>query len=392
MKAYRPTLAAKFRNAGWSTNEEVRHDLVKTAAALESVVDLSLGDPDLPSPPNVVEAGMRALAEGRTHYAPNAGILPLRKAIAQRISEDYGLEVDPEHEIIVTHGCSEASLIALLTFLDPGDEVLVADPYFPGHLTAVIAAGGAPVLVPTYPEDGFRLSCRGLAHALSPRTKALLLVSPHNPTGAILDRARLEEIADLVRRHDLLVISDEVYEKLIFDDQVHIPFATLPGMRERTITVSGFSKSYCMSGWRIGYLVADVSLTDHLLKVRRATSICTSPVSQYAALEALSSRTKPYLEEIVATYSGRRKAFLSSLSREGVGYAGGAGSFFVMVDVRPSGMSSNAAASRLLRKGHVLTWPGSMFGEQGEGFLRAALVAHLPVLEEAAHHFRLLFD
>lgn len=387
MSGTREVLAAKFRRSGWAPVEGLRQDLVATAATMTDVVDLSLGDPDLPTPPNVVEAGIQALRSGLTHYTPNAGIPELRGAIAERLAQDYGLEIDPQREVAVTHGCAEASFVALQTFLDPGDEVLLGNPYFPGHVTAIIASGGVPVFVPTFPEDRFMLSAQEIAGKLTSRTKVLLLVSPHNPTGAVLNRQRLEAIAEVARERDLIVISDEIYEKLVFPPHAHVSFATLPSMKERTITVSGFSKSYCMTGWRVGYMVAPALLMRHLLQVRRATSICTSPMAQYAALEALSPRTEPHLREIVATFGERRRVFLAGLDRIGVAHTAPGGSFFVMVDIRPSGMTSAEAAKMLLRDSRILAWPSSMFGTQGEGFLRVALIEDAATLAKVVDRF-----
>lgn len=364
-----------------------RGQLLDMAAGIPDLIALARGDPDLATPSHIVEAGKRALDEGQTHYTHWAGIPELREAIAEKLLRDNGIHANPETDVLVTSGAQEALFLTCLGLLGPGDEILVPDPHYMTYDTAIALTGAKAVLVPTFERFDFEVQPQGIAQCVTPRTKVLLLVSPNNPTGGIIRPEVIQQLAALAIEHDLIVIYDEIYEKLVFDDIQLQSIASLPGMWERTVTINGFSKAYAMTGWRIGYLAAPPEFIRALEAPKHSVSICATAVSQAAALAALTG-SQDCVREAVAVYAERRRILMKGLDELGLSYGQPNGSFYVFANIRSTGLSSMDFALNLLRKAHVLVLPGSAFGPGGEGFVRFSLVAPPARLEEAIERMK----
>lgn len=371
-------------NKSWA----MRQALAAAASAHPDPINLNKGDPDLDTPPNVVEAGIRALQQGRTHYTPAAGLPALREAIAQKISTENQIPTQP-NQVIVTGGVMQALTISLQALIEPGDEVILGDPVYPAHVVAVLLAGGTPILVPAYAEHRFVPTVEDIQAHVTPRTKAIIIVTPSNPGGAVFSREALEETARFAREYDLFVLSDEIYEKYIYDDVLqHISIASLEGMAERTLTINGFSKTYCMTGWRLGYVAGPAEVIDYLGEIRLAHSICASSIAQYAGLEALSDRTTQYVDNIVATFGERRRFVLRSLEEMGLEHNNPPGTYFVLANTASTGMTSFEFALRLVEQAGVHVWPGAMFGAAIDDYVRIGLVQPYARLEDAMGRMR----
>jgi aminotransferase len=347
----------------------------KLEARGEKVVHLEIGRPDFDTPAHIKRAAAEALEKGQVHYTSNYGIAPLVAAIAEKLRRDNGLEYDPKGEICVTVGANEAVLMAMVGLLDPGDEVLIPDPNWLHYYYCVRLADAEPISVPLREADGFRLTAEALAERITPRTRMLCLSTPHNPTGSVIDREALLRIGELADRHDLLVISDEIYEKMVYGGARHVSFATLPDMRARTLTVNGFSKAYAMDGWRLGYVAAPKALMDVLIRVHQYTTVCATSFAQAGALAAYTG-PQDCVREMVAEFDRRRKLIVSALqAMPGISCVDPGGAFYVFPSVASFGMSSHEFAQRLLAEAKVAAVPGSAFGEYGEGYLRMAYSA-----------------
>lgn len=351
------------------------------AAGMEGVISLGIGEPDMPTPPLICQAGADALARGDTHYTPNAGTLELRRAIAEK-SYLAPLGYDPQGEIIVTCGGMGALSLLFLVILEEGDEVLIQDPQWLNHAAQVQYCGGVPVRVPTGAEAGFVMGRDQLEPLITPRTKAILINSPNNPTGAVMDREALEEIAAVARERDLLVISDEVYSTLLYDGAEHVSIASLPGMRERTMVINSFSKSYAMTGWRVGYGAGPAAIVDRMVKCQENFSACVNAPGQHAAAVALDHpELAAGLREIFAK---RREVLLSELGNiPGLSCLRPSGAFYAFSDIRAFGMTSEAFCQGLLEEERVVCIPGSAFGSCGEGYIRVGYATHEEQLREA---------
>jgi aminotransferase len=365
-----------------------RGQLLDMAAGVKDLIALARGDPDLSTPLHIVEAAKQALDRGYTHYTHWAGMPELRKAIADKLWQDNSIRVDPETEVLVTTGAQEAVFLVCLALLDPGDEILVPDPHYMTYDTAIALAGAKAVLVPTFEKDDFEVQPEEIVRHITTKTKAVLLVSPNNPTGGIIRPETVREIAALAEKHNFIVISDEIYEKFIYDDVQLLSIASLPGMRERTVTINGFSKTYAMTGWRIGYLAAPAGFIRALEAIKHTVSICAPAVSQAAALAALTG-PQDCIQEALATYAERRLVLMKGLDELGLSYGRSHGTFYIFASVAATGLSSMDFAITLLQKAQVLVLPGSSFGPNGEGFVRFSLVAPVPRLEEAIERMKL---
>jgi aminotransferase len=365
-----------------------RGQLLDMAAGVKDLIALARGDPDLSTPLHIVEAAKQALDQGYTHYTHWAGMPELRKAIADKLWQDNSIRVDPETEVLVTTGAQEAVFLVCLALLDPGDEILVPDPHYMTYDTAIALAGAKAVLVPTFEKDDFEVQPEEIVRHITTKTKAVLLVSPNNPTGGIIRPETVREIAALAEKHNFIVISDEIYEKFIYDDVQLLSIASLPGMRERTVTINGFSKTYAMTGWRIGYLSAPAGFIRALEALKHTVSICAPAVSQAAALAALTG-SQDCIQEALATYAERRLVLMKGLDELGLSYGRPHGTFYIFASVAATGLSSMDFAITLLQKAQVLVLPGSSFGPNGEGFVRFSLVAPVPRLEEAIERMKL---
>jgi aminotransferase len=351
-------------------------------ATMEDVISLGVGEPDFDSPPQVVEAGLASLRAGRTHYTSNYGTLELRQALCAHLERLYGVRYDPRTEVLVTVGASEAVDLALRATVDPGDEVVLHEPSYVAYIPAITFAGGVPRLVPTRLEDDFALSPARVAAAITPRTKALFLGYPCNPTGAVLPAAVQEELARLAVEHDLLVYSDEIYDRLAYGGYRHRPMSALPGMRERTILMGGFSKAYAMTGWRVGYVCAPAPLLEGMLKVHQYGIMSAPTAAQDAALVALTT-AEGDVERMRQEYDRRRRLLVDGLNALGLTTFEPRGAFYVFPRVTSTGLSSEEFAQRLLAEERVAVVPGDAFGPSGTGHVRACYATSYARLEEA---------
>ncbi len=350
------------------------------ATQMEGVISLGVGEPDFVTPWYIREAGIFALENGSTNYTSNWGLLELREAISKHLERLYGLRYDPEGEILVTVGASEAIDLAIRAIVDPGDEVIIHQPSYVSYLPCVQLAEGKPVILHTLPEEEFKINPSRLRTLISKRTKALILNYPNNPTGAVMDKATLLEIAQIVEEHDLLVISDEIYDRLVYEGE-HVPFASLPNMKERTILVNGFSKAYAMTGWRLGYACGNREIISAMMKIHQYTMLCASIIAQKAGLEALKRDTE--VKEMVESYNQRRRFFYAGLRELGFEVVEPKGAFYIFPSVKKWVSSDEEFAERLLKEHKVVVIPGSVFGSAGEGFIRCTYASSLDDLRTA---------
>ena len=351
-------------------------------ASMPDVISLGVGEPDFDTPSQIVAAGIESLRRGRTHYTSNYGTVELREAVSEHLADLYGVTYDPMGEIVITVGVSEALAAALSTIIDPGDEVVLAEPSYASYVPDIMFAGGVPVFVPTRPEDAWQLDPEAVEAAVTPRTKALFIGYPCNPTGAILEPETMRALAAVAERHDLLVVSDEIYDRLTYGGHRHEAFSAMPGMRERTILLGGFSKAYAMTGWRIGYACAPRDLLDGILKVHQYIIMSAPTTAQDAAIVALKEGEGD-VERMVAEYDRRRRMFVPGLGRIGLPTVEPRGAFYAFPSIAASGLTSDDFATRLLHEQHVAVIPGTAFGPTGEGYVRATLATSYEDLEEA---------
>ncbi|HUG47312.1 MAG TPA: aminotransferase class I/II-fold pyridoxal phosphate-dependent enzyme [Candidatus Limnocylindria bacterium] len=356
-------------------------------ASMPDVISLGVGEPDFTTPPQIVEEGVRSLRAGRTHYTSNYGTLDLRRALSSHIERLYGVFYSPDNEICVTVGASEALAVSMAAIVDPGDEVILHEPSYVAYLPAILFNGGSPVLVSTSAHNGFELDPADVEAAITPRTKVLFLGYPCNPTGAVLEPATLRALADIAMRHDLLVVSDEIYDRLVYGDHQHVAISSLPGMRERTILLGGFSKAYAMTGWRVGYVCAPADLLEGIVKVHQYEIMSAPTVAQDAALAALTGAEQD-VQRMVAEYDARRRMFVAGLNEIGLPTAEPKGAFYAFPSIRPTGLSSEEFSERLLFEQKVAVVPGSAFGPSGEGHVRCSLATGYAELEEALGRIR----
>jgi aminotransferase len=350
------------------------------AATMRDVISLGIGEPDFTTPDPILQAGIRSLQRGETHYTSNPGILEVRQALSKHLEELYGVHYDPS-EIILTVGGSEALNLAAIALLDPGDELIIPTPCFVTYQAAAIMAGGVAVEVPCRMENNFDVDPQEIAAAITPRTKAILIGFPNNPTGAVASRENLMEVAKLAEQHDLIVLSDEIYDRLVYGVK-HVCFSSLPGMRERTILLGGFSKDYAMTGWRIGYAAAPRALIDGLLRVHQYMVMSAPTMSQMAALEALQ-HGEPNVQEMVAEYDRRRRLIVDGLNHIGLPTFEPRGAFYAFPKISVTGLDDETFATRLLQEEHVAVVPGNAFGKGGEGFVRCSYATAYEKIEEA---------
>lgn len=346
-----------------------------------SYLQLSQGTPDLPTPRHAIDAVTEFLRSGTVYYTFHDGMPELRAAIAQKLRRENGLDYDPETEIIVTAGAQEGMFVALFGTLNSGDEVIVADPRYRVYDEVIRLVGGEVVSVPAIRDTAFQLDPDGIEAAITPRTRAILIISPDHPSGSVQSRETLEAVGATAERHDLLIYSDELYERFVFDGVDHVSMAALPGMKERTITLNGFSKSYAMTGWRIGYLGVPAELKPALTEIKHDTSICAATPSQIAALAILNGPQEP-LDAMMAEWSRRRDYLYARLEGMGIPTLRTPGAYFVLFDITPSGLSSAEFAQRLAAEEGVRVSPGTSFGPSGEGLARASFMTADPELTE----------
>jgi aminotransferase len=355
-------------------------------ASMEGVISLGVGQPDFVTPNQIRQAAIKSIEDGETYYTSNYGLVELRAAISRHLQRLYDIRYDAGTEIIVTAGVSEALNVALQAIIDPGDEVLSPDPGYVAYLPCVLLAGGTYTQVPTRAEDGFKLHPDELQQRITPRTKALLIGYPANPTGAVMSREVMEAVAEIVEKNNLFVISDEIYDRLVYDTQ-HVCFASLPRMKDRTILLGGFSKAYAMTGWRLAYSCARSELTEAMMKVHQYVMMSAPTPAQFAAVEALRSGEED-VRGMVAEYDRRRKLVLSELNDMGLSCAEPHGAFYVFPNIGNSGMNDETFAERLLMEERVAVIPGSAFGEAGAGHIRICYAQRYDLLQEAMDRMR----
>jgi len=351
-------------------------------ATMSDVISLGVGEPDFTTPRQIVEAGVESLREGRTHYTSNYGTVELRRALARHLERRYGVAYDPATELLVTVGASEAVDLALRATCDPGDEVILHEPSYVAYVPAIVFAGGVPIHVPTRFDDDFALEPAAVEAAITPRTKALFLGYPCNPTGAVLPPEIQDELARIAVRHDLLVYSDEIYDRLAYGSYTHRAMSQLPGMRDRTILMGGFSKAYAMTGWRVGWLAAPAGILEGIVKVHQYGIMSAPTVAQDAALVALEEGEADVIR-MLTEYDRRRRLVVDGFNAIGLETFEPRGAFYAFPRISSSGLDSETFAQRLLEEEHVAVVPGDAFGPSGEGHVRACYATAYEQLEEA---------
>jgi aminotransferase len=351
------------------------------AATMPDVISLSIGEPDFVTPDAIRRAGIQSIERGETKYTSNSGTLELRRALSDHLARHYNVRYDPEEEILITVGVSEALHGAMLATIDPGDEVIVAEPCFVAYKPSVVFADGTPVVVATCVEDDFQVTGAALERAIAPRTKAILIGYPNNPTGAVMSRERLLDVARIAEKHNLLVFSDEIYDRLVYGVE-HLCFAALPEMRDRTILLGGFSKDYAMTGWRIGYVCAHAEILGAIHKVHQYIIMSAPTMGQAGAREGLL-RAEANVQEMIRSYDQRRQVVVSGLNAIGLTTFTPRGAFYAFPDIRRTGLTSDQFCEKLLMEEHVAVVPGRAFGACGEGFARICYAASMANIEEA---------
>ena len=343
------------------------------AASRKEAISLGVGEPDFKTPYLIRDAAINSLIDGETQYTANRGLLELRQEIAYYLSSRYGTAYEPEEQILVTIGASEAIDLSLRALVTPGDEVLVPDPSYVSYAPGVIFAGGVPVPVVTKHEDSFRLKADALEKAISDKTRLLILPYPNNPTGGIMEKEDLESIAEVIEKHDLLVISDEIYSELVYDGHTHVSFASVPGMYERTVTINGFSKAFAMTGWRVGYSCGAKEIIAVMNKIHQYAIMCAPRQGQVAATAALRLGRENGYESVLAmreSYDRRRRLMVNAFREMGLDCFEPYGAFYVFPSIRKTGLTSEEFCAALLQEKDVAAVPGNAFGESGEGHIR----------------------
>ncbi|MBS5546900.1 MAG: aminotransferase class I/II-fold pyridoxal phosphate-dependent enzyme [Lachnospiraceae bacterium] len=357
---------------------------------MEGAISLGVGEPDFDTPWHVREEGIYSLEKGRTFYTSNAGLKPLKDEISYYLKRRCDVSYDPDHEILVTVGGSEAIDIALRAMLNPGDEVLIPQPSYVSYLPCTVLADGVPVIIELEEKDRFRLTPEKLLEKITDKTKILILPFPNNPTGAIMEREDLEKIAKIVIEKDLFVLSDEIYSELTYTDR-HVTIASLPGMKERTVLINGFSKAYAMTGWRLGYAAAPEIILKQMLKIHQYAIMCAPTTSQYAAVDAMKNGDQD-VEAMRESYNQRRRYLLHAFEEMNISCFEPQGAFYTFPNIKRFGMSSDEFATRLLKEEKVAVVPGTAFGDCGEGFLRISYAYSLESLKKALGRIKRFVD
>lgn len=355
-------------------------------AEMPDAISLGVGEPDFDTPWHIREAGIYSLEQGRTFYTSNSGLMELRGEIAAYYSRRQGITYDPENEIFVTVGGSEAIDMAMRAMCDPGDEVIIPEPCYVSYVPCVDLAGGVPVTISLKEENEFRLTPEELLSAITPKTKILMLAFPNNPTGAIMEREDLEKIAKIVIEKDIYVVSDEIYSELTYGHE-HVTIASLPGMRERTVIINGFSKAYAMTGWRLGFAAGPANILSQMLKLHQYAIMCAPTTSQYAGVEALRNGDED-IKKMRESYNQRRRFLLKELNDMGLTCFEPLGAFYVFPSIKSTGMTSDEFANKLLAEEKLAVVPGTAFGDCGEGFIRISYAYSLDELREALGRIR----
>jgi len=363
-----------------------RTRMLAIAAGMNNVIAMGRGDPDFHTPAHISEAAKKAIDDNQHHYTGPTGLPQLREAIAGDLKAEYGLDYTAD-EIIVTAGVQESITLIMLALIKPGDEVMITSPRFMTYDTAVGFAGGIPVPVPTFQKDDFALDIAEIEKRITPKTRMFVLVSPNNPTGAVTPPAVIRQIAELAIKHDIIIVSDEIYAKIIYEGNEHLSIATLPGMKERTITLNGFSKTYAMTGWRVGYLAAPADFVAKVTEMRHTLSINTCTISQHAALAAITGPKEP-IQAMIDEYGARRAFLLPALDEMGLSYGNPGGAFYVYINVSGTGMSTPEFCEKLLRETGVMLFPGTMFGDHDPSYIRMSFLQPIDKLRDAVERMK----
>jgi aminotransferase len=358
------------------------------ASKMDNIISLGVGEPDFVTPWNIREASISSLERGFTAYSANAGIIELRREISSYMNKRFSVQYDPESEVLVTVGASEAIDIGMRAILNEGDEVIIVEPSFVSYVPLVQMAGGVPISVGTNNQDNFKVSAKQIEAAITDRTKALMLCFPNNPTGATMSREDMLEIALLAERHDLLVFSDEIYAELSYDEK-HVSFGSLPNMKDRTILISGFSKSFAMTGWRLGFVLAPEDLLSAMLKLHQYSLMCAPTMAQYGALEALKSGMDD-IERMKQSYKQRRNYVVKSFKEIGLSCHTPGGAFYAFPSIESTGLTSEQFAEKLLLEERVAVVPGHVFGAGGEGHIRCSYATSMDNLEQSVERIERL--
>ena len=348
---------------------------------MKDAISLGVGEPDFDTPWHVRDEGIYSLEKGRTFYTSNSGLMELRQEICNYIKRKQGVSYDPKHEVLITVGGSEAIDIGLRAVINPGDEVLIPQPSFVSYEPCAIMAGGVPVIIELKEENEFRLTAEELENAITEKTKILILPFPNNPKGAIMEREDLEAIAEVIRKHDILVMSDEIYAELTYKEK-HVSIIEMEGMRERTILINGFSKAYAMTGWRLGYACGPREILEQMTKLHQFAIMCAPTTSQYAAVEALRNGDDD-VQEMKTAYNQRRRYLMNAFQEMGLSCFEPFGAFYIFPCIKEFGMTSEEFAERFLKEEKVAVVPGTAFGDCGEGFLRISYAYSLDTLKLA---------
>lgn len=369
-----------------SNGTQLRYALMELAAQQKDTIALGRGDPDLDTPKHIILAAQKAIHRNQTAPTPVAGMPELRSAIAEKLRRENGLSVGAEN-IIVTTGGQEGLFLIMQALLDPGDEVLVPDPRYTSYDEAIETAGGKIVMIPTDHDDAFNLPVESVEQAITPKTKALLIVTPSNPTGGIITEERARAIAEIAIKHNLIVISDEIYEKFLYDGWKHFSIGSIPGMETRTITLNGFSKTYAMTGFRVGFVAAPVDFIQAMTKVKTFTTGPAATISQHAGLAALTGPQEP-IQEFLRIYTERRQLMMTGLRDMGLDFSDPRGGFFLWTISSSTGINATELSYLMLKEGRVLIFPGTGFGDKWDGYLRITLLQSMDELEEALRRMK----
>lgn len=359
--------------------ENVQHSPIRKmfnmAGSKDDMVNLVLGEPDFVTPKNIIDAAYKAFLDGNTHYTHNSGLVPLRKAIARKLQREQNISYDAETEIIITAGGQEALFLTMKVLLNPGDEVILSCPYYPPYINEIVLGGGTPRFVNVYEEDGFVYKYENLKKAVNKNTKAILLNSPANPTGGVASKDDLEGIAEIAVENDLYIITDDVYKHFLYDNAKFTCIASLDGMKERTIVIDSLSKSYAMTGWRVGFAACNKEIYPNMMHLQENVMSCVNSGAQFAAMEAFEGNQES-LEFMIKEYAERRKLIVSGLnSIKGITCLYPKGAFYAFANIKGTGMKSEEFAMKLYEDQGVLLVPGSGFGEAGEGYIRISYAA-----------------
>lgn len=366
--------------------------MFELARNYENVVNLCIGEPGFGTPDNIIESACEALHEGHTKYTSNAGVLELREALAAKLEKDNHIVTDPAKNLIVTTGAGEAIMLSMLTLVNPGDEVIIPDPCWPNYYGHIGIAEGVAVPAKSYEKDGFALTAASIESVVTDKTKVLIINSPSNPTGAVIEREELLKIGKLAKKYDFMIVSDEPYEKLIYDGNEHFSLGSVEELKDYVITVNSFSKTYSMTGWRVGYAVGPESVIQPMVKLQENLSSCVNSAAQQACIEALNG-PQSAVDSMVAEYKKRRDLLVNGINElPGFSCLAPKGAFYAFVNIQGLGVDSERAAEQILESIQVVTTPGSAFGQAGEGYLRISFASSTEDIEEALERLKKHFQ